>query len=189
MGIALAEAAFEFGANVDLVLGPVGLKPKSSAINVINVTTAESMARECLSRFPECDVAILAAAVADYSPVRVEARKIKRVSGEYILRLKPTIDIAGTLGKAKKKSQILTGFALETNDEIPNAISKLKKKNLDIIVLNSLSDEGAGFGYDTNRITIIDRNNNIDKFELKSKEEAARDILKKVVSIMNNKTE
>ncbi len=188
MGIALAEAAAYSGAYVDLVLGPVDKIPHGSNINVINVTTAESMAQECISRFPGCDVAILAAAVADFSPASPEVNKLKRGSGDYLLRLKPTVDIAEALGKMKKR-QILAGFALETTNEIPNAIAKIKRKNFDLIVLNSLRDEGAGFGYDTNRITIIDRNNNIDKFELKSKEEAARDILDKVVSILNEKAE
>ncbi len=109
---------------------------------------------------------------------------MKRTGNDLILRLKPTKDIAGALGKMKNKSQILVGFALETNNEIENATAKLERKNLDLIVMNSMQDKGAGFGYDTNRITLIDRNNNIDKFELKSKEEAARDILNKIVSML-----
>ena len=107
-------------------------------------------------------------------------KKIKKEESELVLRLKPTTDIAETLGKIKKPSQILAGFALETDNELDNAKAKLLRKNLDIIVLNSLNEDGAGFGHDTNKITIIDRNNNIDKFELKSKEEAAKDILKKL---------
>jgi phosphopantothenoylcysteine decarboxylase / phosphopantothenate---cysteine ligase len=189
MGIALAEAAASFGASVDLVLGPVSIMPAEPAINVIRVTTAETMKDECLSRFPECDVAILAAAVADFTPVSAGTAKMKRGDGELVLRLKPTADIAGSMGKIKKSSQVLAGFALETDDGIVNATAKLKRKKLDFIVLNSLGDEGAGFGYDTNRITIIDKNNNIDKFELKSKEEAARDILEKVVSILRHRAE
>ena len=184
MGIALADAAAEYGADVELVLGPVNRLPENKSIKIINVTSAESMASECISRFPDCDIAILAAAVADFTPEKVGERKIKRADDDIILRLKPTEDIAGTLGKMKKKSQILAGFALETDNEIENATAKLKRKNLDLIVLNSLQDKGAGFGYDTNKITIIDRNNNIDKFELKSKEEAARDILDKIVSML-----
>ena len=187
MGIALAEAAAEYGAFVELVLGPVGIAPSNPVIKIINVTTAETMASESISRFPGCDIAILAAAVADYSPESAAEVKLKRGNGEITLKLKPTTDIAESLGKMKKDSQILAGFALETNDEITNAIAKLKKKNLDFIVLNSLRDEGAGFGHDTNRITIIDRNNNIDKFELKSKEESARDILDKISLILNER--
>jgi len=184
MGIALADAAAEYGAEVELVLGPVNILPENSSVKIINVTTAESMAKECIARFPGCDIAILAAAVADYSPEKVEEKKIKRADNELILKLKPTIDIAEILGKSKKKSQFLAGFALETHNEIINATTKLKHKNLDIIVLNSLKEVGAGFGCDTNKITIIDQNNNIDKFELKSKEEAARDILNKIVSMI-----
>jgi len=184
MGIALADAAAEYGADVDLVLGPVSLKPQNSSVKIINVTSAESMATECISRFAGCDIAILSAAVADFTPEVVKEEKIKKDGNELIMRLKPTTDIARTLGMAKKPAQILAGFALETNNETENATQKLLRKNLDIIVLNSLKDSGAGFQYDTNKITIIDKYNNIDKFELKSKEEAAKDILNKVVSLI-----
>jgi phosphopantothenoylcysteine decarboxylase/phosphopantothenate--cysteine ligase len=184
MGIALADAAAEYGAIVDLVLGPVSIAPQNSFVNTINVSTAESMADECINRFTGCDIAILAAAVADFTPVIVSDKKIKKNETELILRLKPTTDIAEALGKIKKPEQLLAGFALETDNEIENAKSKLHRKKLDIIVLNSLKEDGAGFGYNTNKITIIDRNNNIDKFELKSKEEAARDILDKIVAIL-----
>jgi phosphopantothenoylcysteine decarboxylase/phosphopantothenate--cysteine ligase len=184
MGIALADTAAEYGASVDLVLGPVSIIPRNNLVKVINVTTAESMASECISRFDSCDIAILAAAVADFTPVIVSGKKIKKKEAELLLRLKPTTDIAGTLGMKKKASQILAGFALETDNELENAKDKLLRKNLDIIVLNSLNEDGAGFGHDTNKITLIDRNNNIDKFELKSKEEAAKDILDKIVSMI-----
>lgn len=188
MGIALAEAASEYGAEVELVLGPVEKKPVDSRIKVINVTTGKAMAEECISRFPRCDCAILAAAVADFYPVSFSENKIKRADDEVILKLKPATDIAQSLGKLKRDTQILAGFALETENEIENASGKLRRKNLDLIVLNSLRDQGAGFGYDTNRITLIDSNNNIDKFELKSKEEVARDILDKIVSMLNKKS-
>jgi phosphopantothenoylcysteine decarboxylase/phosphopantothenate--cysteine ligase len=184
MGIALADAAAGYGADVDLVLGPVNISPSDKSVRVINVTTAVLMADECISRFHDCDIAILSAAVADFTPEEVKMKKIKKDGSELMLKLKPTTDIAATLGKMKKPGQILAGFALETNDEIKNATEKLKRKNLDLIVLNSLNESGAGFGYDTNRITIIDRYNNIDKFELKSKEEAAKDILDKIVSMI-----
>ncbi len=184
MGIAIAEAACELGAKVNLVLGPVNIKPSRQDIIVTNVTNAASMAEECISKFPSCDIAILSAAVADYTPANVSNSKIKKQKGDLNLILKPTTDIAATLGRMKKKGQLLVGFALETDNEIDNAGKKLKSKNLDLIVLNSLKEEGAGFGHDTNRITLIDRNNIIDKFELKSKDEAARDILKKVVSMI-----
>jgi phosphopantothenoylcysteine decarboxylase/phosphopantothenate--cysteine ligase len=184
MGIALADAAAEYGAIVDLVLGPVNIVPRNSSINIINVTTAQSMAEECISRFPSCDIAILAAAVADYTPAEVSGEKLKKESTELFLRLKPTTDIAGILGLSKKPSQIIAGFALETDNELDNAKGKLLRKNLDIIILNSLREEGAGFGHDTNKITIIDRNNIIDKFELKSKEDAATDILEKIITLI-----
>jgi phosphopantothenoylcysteine decarboxylase/phosphopantothenate--cysteine ligase len=180
MGIALADAAAEYGAAVDLVLGPVNITPGNKSVNIINVTSAESMAAECISRFPLCDIAILAAAVADFTPLIVSGKKIKKGKTDLMLRLKPTTDIAETLGHSKKSSQIIVGFALETDNELENAKEKLLRKNLDLIVLNSLNEDGAGFGHDTNKITIIGRNNIIDKFELKSKEEAAKDILKKI---------
>jgi phosphopantothenoylcysteine decarboxylase / phosphopantothenate---cysteine ligase len=184
MGIALADAASDYGATVDLVLGPVTIAPSDSEIKIINVTTAEMMASECISRFPRCDVAIMSAAVADYTPETTSSSKIKKNGSGLTLELKPTTDIAAALGKLKKPSQLLAGFALETNNELENAVEKLHRKNLDIIVLNSLNEQGAGFELPTNRITIIDRNNNIDKFELKSKDEVARDILDKIVSML-----
>jgi phosphopantothenoylcysteine decarboxylase / phosphopantothenate---cysteine ligase len=184
MGVALADAAFEYGAEVELILGPVNIYPHKQSVKIINVTSAESMAKECIARFEKCDIAILAAAVADFTPEIVFTKKIKRGDNELIIRLKPTIDIAAELGKVKTANQLLAGFAVETDNELENAVGKLKHKNLDIIVLNSLNEKGAGFGYDTNRITIIDKYNNIDKFELKSKEEAARDILNKIVSMI-----
>ncbi len=184
MGIALADTAAGYGASVELVLGPVNISPVNSDISIINVTTAESMAVECISRFADCDIAILSAAVADFTPLESSSRKIKKDGGGLTLELKPTKDIAFELGKIKKPSQILAGFALETNNELENATQKLKRKNLDLIVLNSLNENGTGFDLPTNRVTIIDRNNNIDKFELKSKEEVARDILDKIVSML-----
>ena len=188
MGVAIADAAADSGADVCLVLGPVNIKPKNSKVQIIDVVDAETMANECISRFPAADIAILAAAVADFTPEHIEEKKIKKGGDGLILRLKPTTDIAEALGKIKETGQLLVGFALETDNEVNNAAAKLKSKNLDLIVLNSLRDEGAGFGYDTNKITIIDRNNNINKFELKSKEEAAADIIAKIAS-MNNLAE
>ena len=184
MGIALADAAAEYGADVNLVLGPVNISPKNSSVKISRVINAEAMAAECISKFPGCDIAILSAAVADFTPVRAEKEKLKKSKSALTLKLKPTTDIAATLGKMKKPSQILVGFALETGTGIKNATVKLQQKNLDIIVLNSLKDKGAGFESDTNKITIIDKYNNIDKFELKSKEDTARDILNKIVSII-----
>ena len=184
MGIALADAASEYGATVELILGPVDIGPTGISVKVTDVLTAAAMARECISKFPDCDIAILSAAVADFTPADVKESKIKKDKNEFSLKLKPTADIAATLGNMKKPGQIVAGFALETDDEIENARKKLVSKNLDLIVLNSLRESGAGFGYDTNKITLIDRNNIIDKFELKSKEEAAKDILNKIVSMI-----
>jgi phosphopantothenoylcysteine decarboxylase/phosphopantothenate--cysteine ligase len=184
MGIALADAASEYGAEVDLVLGPVNILPLNDSVKITRVTTAASMAKECISRFSSCNIAVLSAAVADYTPAKVEKHKIKKTGDNLTLKLLPTTDIAAALGSMKKPSQILAGFALETGNEISNAMGKLKSKNLDFIVLNSLRDSGSGFDTDTNRITIIDKYNNIDKFELKSKEDAARDILDKIVSMI-----
>jgi phosphopantothenoylcysteine decarboxylase/phosphopantothenate--cysteine ligase len=184
MGIAIADAAAEYGADVELVLGPVGVRPQSTSVRVINVITAELMAEECINRFPDCDIAILSAAVSDFSPEVFQEKKIKKDGKSMILRLKQNKDIALALGKVKKPSQILVGFALETDNEVQNAMDKLAGKNLDVIVLNSLNENGAGFGFDTNRITIIDKYNNIDKFELKSKDDAAKDILNKIVSMI-----
>jgi phosphopantothenoylcysteine decarboxylase/phosphopantothenate--cysteine ligase len=186
MGIAIAEAASDLGAEVALVLGPVESMPENQSIKIVKVTTADSMANECTRRFPECDIAILAAAVADFTPEIIESKKIKRTGQEIVLRLKPTKDIAGSLGKVKRENQILAGFALETDNEIENATNKLRKKNLDLIILNSLREQGAGFGFDTNKITIIDRNNIIDKFELKTKKEAAKDILEKIITMLKS---
>jgi phosphopantothenoylcysteine decarboxylase/phosphopantothenate--cysteine ligase len=183
MGIALADMSAAMGAEVTLALGPVSLRPSAKNITIVSVTTAEEMKNESVRAFMQCDIAILAAAVADFTPETVSGTKIKRGTGEMSIRLRPTEDIAALLGSVKKEGQFLAGFALETDDEISHATAKLRRKNLDMIVLNSLRDEGAGFGYDTNRITIIDSNNNIDKFELKSKDEVASDILLKIVSL------
>ena len=183
MGIALADAAASMGAEVTLVLGPVSIKPSDERIRIIKVSTASEMKEASVAAFKKCDIAILAAAVADFTPETVAPSKIKRTGDKMVIKLKPTEDIAALLG-SMKKNQFLAGFALETENETDNAIGKLRRKNLDLIVLNSLREEGAGFGHDTNRITIIDRSNNIDKFELKTKGEVAVDILQKIISLV-----
>jgi phosphopantothenoylcysteine decarboxylase/phosphopantothenate--cysteine ligase len=184
MGIALAETSAEMGADVVLVLGPVSIRPSNVMIKTVSVTTAAEMKEASVKAFRECDIAILAAAVADFTPEEVSGTKIRRAGNDLVIRLKPTEDIAALLGGMKTESQIIAGFALETQDELNNAIAKLRRKKLDLIILNSLRDAGAGFGHDTNRITIIDRNNNIDKFELKTKGEVASDILHKIISLI-----
>jgi phosphopantothenoylcysteine decarboxylase/phosphopantothenate--cysteine ligase len=187
MGVAIAVAASACGADVHLIAGPGVVVPPGLPLQVTWVTTADEMAAACQGSFPGCDVAVLAAAVADFTPVEKHDTKVKRGTGEMIIRLRPTSDIAAGLGSTKKSGQIICGFALETDNEIDNAVGKLRRKNLDMIVLNSLRDEGAGFGVDTNRVTIIDSNNKIDKFELKPKDEVALDILWKIVSLRERK--
>jgi phosphopantothenoylcysteine decarboxylase/phosphopantothenate--cysteine ligase len=180
MGVALAETAAEQGARVTLVLGPGSVHPSEKGMDIISVISTDEMKEACMKVFPECDCAIMAAAVSDFKPGKTYDQKVKRGSTDWVIRLKPTDDIAFSLGKIKKRGQLLVGFALESRDEIRNARKKMEKKNFDFIVLNSLDDPGAGFGYDTNKVSIIDRDNNIRHFELKSKRDVAKDILQKV---------
>lgn len=182
MGYAIAEVCAKLGAEVILISGPVNIRLAHPSIKIINVNTAEEMFKACMIHFPSADAAVLSAAVADFSPVDRYTNKLKQKEGELMIRLTPTKDIAAELGKIKKEKQILAGFALETDNEIINAREKMYKKHFNFIVLNSLQDEGAGFRKDTNKITIIDNNNNIAKFELKSKREVAADIVEKLIT-------
>jgi phosphopantothenoylcysteine decarboxylase / phosphopantothenate---cysteine ligase len=176
MGSALAsEAAFR-GAMGTFVSGPVSDYPDHPSIQVIKVTSAAEMYKACMEAFPKADIAIMAAAVADYTPENPEQEKIKKKEHVFSLNLVKTRDILSELGIIKKSAQLLIGFALETNNEIENAISKLHTKNLDFIVLNSLKDAGSGFGGDTNKICIIGKDQVISEFDLKSKAEVAADI-------------
>ncbi len=177
MGYAIAEAAADLGAEVVLVSGPVSIPEPHGNIKVVKVTSAQQMYEAAMLSFPKADITILSAAVADFTPEKVQDKKIKDKEG-LTLQLKATTDIAFELGKLKKKDQITVGFALETHDELNNASEKLKRKNFDLIVLNSLKDSGAGFQHDTNKITIIGKDNKIEKFELKAKKQVAQDILK-----------
>jgi phosphopantothenoylcysteine decarboxylase/phosphopantothenate--cysteine ligase len=181
MGFDIANEAANLGAEVILISGPTHLKVKNSSINVINVTTAQEMYDATHEYFDKIDVAIAAAAVADYKPKNVAVQKIKKNDEAFTIELEKTKDILASLGKTKK-NQFLIGFALETENEIENAKLKIQKKNLDLIVLNSLQDEGAGFAKSTNKITFIDKNFKIEPMELKSKEEVAKDILNKVIT-------
>lgn len=192
MGYAIAETLAEYGASVTLISGPVHIQAQHTNIKTIQVNTAEEMFNASVSNFKTFDGAILAAAVADFSPILKSSEKIKRNTSTMLLSAKkekihlelvPTKDIAATLGKQKTKKQITVGFALESNDEIKNARIKLIEKNFDFIVLNSLNDKGAGFNHDTNKISIINKNNKIETFELKSKIEVANDIVKKIISL------
>ncbi|WP_461534161.1 bifunctional phosphopantothenoylcysteine decarboxylase/phosphopantothenate--cysteine ligase CoaBC [Sinomicrobium sp.] len=179
MGIALAQTAADLGAEVTLVLGPSSLSVEHPLIDVVNVVSAEEMYVAAHRVFEEMDIAILAAAVSDYRPSVVADNKIKKKDASLTLTLEPTKDILASLGVVKKQ-QFLVGFALETDRETENALEKLKRKNLDAIVLNSMRDEGAGFGKSTNKITFIDREQHIKAFELKSKTEVALDIFSEI---------
>lgn len=184
MGYALAEECAARGAEVTLVSGPVNLSVNHPNINRIDVESAEQMYNACMSHYPTSDAGILCAAVADFTPECVADKKIKREKDDLTLNLKPTHDIAAALGKIKTESQRLVGFALETNDETAHAQDKLKRKNFDFIVLNSLNDKGAGFRCDTNKITIID-SGKAEEYPLKTKKEVAADIIDKLDSILH----
>jgi len=186
MGYAIANQLADLGASVTLVSGPTTLVLENSNIQLIKVKSAEDMYKAVSKVFPSCDITIFAAAVADFTPVEKSHKKIKKTADIREIQLKSTPDIALEMGKFKEDHQFTVGFALETDDEEENAIKKLKKKNLDFIVLNSLNDEGAGFAHDTNRITIIDRDNNRIKFELKSKADVANDIVQYILNYSKN---
>jgi phosphopantothenoylcysteine decarboxylase/phosphopantothenate--cysteine ligase len=168
MGFALADCAAELGARVVLIAGPSNEKTKNPSVEKIDVVNADEMFDITHQNFNDSDVAIFAAAVADYTPTKVASQKMKKKDTSLVIDLQPTKDILASVGKIKE-NQFLVGFALETNDELENAKSKLKRKNLDLIVLNSLKDKGAGFKSDTNKVTLIDNMGNITSFELKSK--------------------
>jgi len=184
MGYAIAETFKSFGADVTLISGPVSIQPPVG-VKLVKVKSAEEMYQACLKEFSQCHIAIMSAAVADYTPANQFDKKVKREKGEINLKLIPTKDIALTLGEMKTTAQLLVGFALETDNEMENAILKLRKKKLDIIVLNSLKDEGAGFNFDTNKISIIDSDNKILKYELKTKKEIAIDIVQVIKDRIN----
>lgn len=190
MGFALAEACAQRGALVKLICGPVSASMKTCSPNIsrIDIESAREMHDECMKAFPSMDSAILCAAVADFAPETVANKKIKRTGDDMVIRLKPNPDIAAALGKQKKASQTLIGFALETNDEENNAQAKLKKKNFDFIVLNSLRDQGAGFRTDTNKISIISNEGRMD-YPLKTKTEVAKDIVDNLIKAMKGKSQ
>jgi phosphopantothenoylcysteine decarboxylase/phosphopantothenate--cysteine ligase len=180
MGFDIANQAFQLGAEVILISGPTHLNVTNSAIKVIRVQSAEEMYEQCHLYFDSVDIAIAAAAVADYKPKVVANQKIKKSENNFSIELEKTKDILASLG-AIKKHQFLVGFALETENEIEHAKLKIQKKNLDLIVLNSLNDKGAGFGKATNKVTFIDKSFQIVPMPLKSKEEVAKDILNKII--------
>ena len=185
MGYELAHKANKLGANVILVSGPTHLKA-ANTIQTVNVRSAQEMYDAVHHYYKQAEIIIMAAAVADYTPENKHAQKLKKSDNKLQINLKATKDILGSIGKVKSRNQLLIGFALETDNEIINAQGKLERKNLDFIVLNSLNSKGAGFGFDTNKITIIDKNNNITDYELKSKSEVADDIFNKIISLLQS---
>ena len=185
MGLAIADEFHSRGADVIFIHGPIQEKITTNYYKTIPVTSAIEMHDAAVNEFGETDIAVMAAAVADYRPKTQHQEKIKRKNDNLIIELEANPDIAAKLGEMKKNTQILAGFALETNNELENAKSKILKKNLDFIVLNLLQEKGAGFKTDTNKISIIDKNNNITNFELKTKKEVATDILDYIKEILN----
>jgi phosphopantothenoylcysteine decarboxylase/phosphopantothenate--cysteine ligase len=181
MGYAIAEELASQGAEVNLVSGPTNLTMTNPRVKLSKVTSAEEMYKACLAIFPSIDIAVLSAAVADFKPVNRADQKIKKTEAGLMVELTKTADIAAELGKMKKANQFTVGFALETENETANAEKKIVSKNFDLIVLNSLNDNGAGFSHDTNKITLINRNKEAKKFSLKSKKEVARDIVNAVI--------
>jgi phosphopantothenoylcysteine decarboxylase/phosphopantothenate--cysteine ligase len=180
MGFALAENLAAQGFDVDLITGHTHLTISDKNINRIDVNTAEEMLQMCLKQAPKADIIIMSAAVADYTPEEKTAHKMKKGSNHLTLKLKPTVDILKTIASQKTENQIVVGFALETDNELAYAKQKLHAKKLDFIVLNSLNDKGAGFGTATNKVTIIDKQENITEIPLKSKQEVAADIVRVV---------
>ena len=183
MGYAIAEECANRGAEVVLVSGPVSLKVHNNSIKLVKVNSAREMYEVCNSEFPQCNAAVLSAAVADFTPQNVSDTKIKRKDNNLEITLKPTDDIAASLGKVKG-DRVLVGFALEKENELENAIGKLERKNFDFIVLNSMNDKGAGFNHDTNKITIINRSKEVKNYGLKSKVMVAKDIVDEIEKLL-----
>ena len=182
MGFALAQVCADAGVEVLLVAGPVQQFIEHPRVKRIDVESAQQMYDVVMGHFPTCDGAILCAAVADFTPIVVVNQKLKREKDNLVIELKPTQDIASAVGKLKTEKQFLVGFALETNDEEAHALDKMRRKNLDFIVLNSLNDAQACFGYDTNKITILKASGDKKIFELKSKVDVAKDIINELAN-------
>ena len=182
MGYAIAEELYNRGAEVTLVSGPVSLQQKQNGIKRIDVISANDMYRACVAQ--DYDIAVMAAAVADYTPAEVADKKIKKGDDELKLILRKTKDILGSLGKEKKEGQLLVGFALETDNERENAMKKLKTKNADLIILNSLQEQGAGFGHDTNKVNLYFKNGEEKSIALKSKTALAKDIVDTITELI-----
>jgi len=185
MGYAIADKLAKAGAKVTLVSGQVALKKPDPSINLVKVHSAKEMYQASQANFEESDIIILAAAVADYTPAVVAEKKIKKKEDTFSIELIKTTDIAKTLGQQKRENQLMVGFALETDNEVANAKAKIQSKNLDMIVLNSLQDSGAGFGHDTNKISIIKKDDTIIAFDLKSKQDVAQDIVNAIIEAIS----
>jgi len=183
MGLAIANELYKRGAKVTLVMGPSQLDFSTNGIELIKVTSADEMYKACNEKFGKADITVMSAAVADYSPIKVAKEKIKKKDDKLTIELGKTKDILKSLGEKKKKNQVLIGFALETNNEKKNALEKLNSKKADMIILNSLQEKGAGFGYDTNKITIFDKKGKEFKFGIKSKQEVAKDIIDTIIKL------
>lgn len=181
MGFAIAETLADLGAAVELVCGPTHLKTVNPNIRISSVTSASQMFETCVNLYPKSDIAVFSAAVADYKPKIVSTQKVKKSRESFQLDLEKTVDIAAQLATMKKPGQFSVGFALETENERKNALEKLKSKKFDLIVLNSLNDQGAGFGVDTNKVTILDAKGGVDEYGIKSKAEVAKDIAHAIV--------
>jgi phosphopantothenoylcysteine decarboxylase/phosphopantothenate--cysteine ligase len=184
MGLAIAEELARRGAEVHLVLGPSSVRTTLPGIYIHKVQTAGQMYDTCMAEFPSADLAVMSAAVADYTPVEIAPEKIKKTSGTLVIELTKTKDILKSLGQLKKDKQLLVGFALETANERQYALDKLASKNADLIVLNSLNDEGAGFGYDTNKVTIFEKGGNEIVYDRKPKQQVAKDIVDRIVNML-----
>jgi phosphopantothenoylcysteine decarboxylase/phosphopantothenate--cysteine ligase len=184
MGFAIAEELYRLGADVTLISGPTALSTSSKSIKRIDVVSADELFKKTIAEFSDADITVMSAAVADYKPEYVAQQKIKKKEQEFSLNLIKTTDILAELGNKKRSGQVLVGFALETENELANASDKLKRKNLDLIVLNSLNDNGAGFKSDLNKITILDKQLKAETFVLKPKNEVAQDICQKILAIM-----
>ena len=183
MGLALAEELYKKGADVTLIMGPSTINLPGNGIKSYRVNTADEMYEACTKEFERSDIGVMAAAVADYTPAVVAGKKIKKNDGELVIELKKTKDILKSLGEKKSGKQVLVGFALETDNEREYALGKLKNKNADMVVMNSLKDEGAGFGTDTNKITIFDKSGQEFNYELMSKKDAAKNIVDTLIQL------
>jgi phosphopantothenoylcysteine decarboxylase / phosphopantothenate---cysteine ligase len=187
MGYAIAEEFLKQGAEVILISGPVCIQLSHPKLKIINVESANDMYLACCLHLEACDIAVFSAAVADYRPEKVANQKIKKDDSSFIIKLVKNIDIAAEFGKHKTSNQVSVGFALETNDELNHAVGKLKKKNFDMVVLNSMNDPKATFGYDTNKVAIITSAMKQYNYQLKSKKDVARDIVKHVAEVVLSK--